>query len=744
MAINNIYSYKSTLRIGGLATGIDTDMTIQSLMRIERLPLDKLYQKKQLAEWKRDNYRDITSLLKSFQDEFFDVLKPASNMRSQSLYQKYTATSSDTSVVTATGGAGVTSLAHTITVEQIATAAKAEGTGMVSKPMVGRNIQNIELNAYNNSFKLTYNGVTKTITLPTGTYANAADIVGNGSDGKLKQLVKQAFSDVDVSVDASGGLKFTSTNASDVIKIASNPVSDNLLSALKLNGKGEGEAISFPLDIEKGRKFTLSIVDGGVTTTKEIEWSESKTYATSDDLAADIQMMADAAFGSGKVVVNGADGRLSITKGDDVTSLTVSNSTNNNKVVGWLGFDSGDSNKLSLSDTMEKVASKLQLTGSTTEGITFNGDKLKVTINGVDVEVSKSDTLSTFINKVNDSTAGVTMSYSTFTDTFTMISKTTGEGTITLNDNGSNFFANAKLTTVESGKNAQFTLDGISATRTSNTFLVDGVTYTLLAAKPGVEQKVTLTQDTDAVFNAIKNFVDKYNELISKINGELTEKYDRNYLPLTSEQKESMKEDDIKKWEEKAKTGLLKNDSVLTQMLSNFRKALYDGIKDVSGGLYSIGITTGTYEQKGKLTINESKLREAIQSNPDKVASIFARESEISYSPDADNTSRTKRYNESGIIHRLYDILQDNIRTTRDNNGKKGLLIEKAGILGDASELSNIIYEEIEEYNKKINSLEYLLIDKENRYYEKFAAMEKAIAQMNSQSSWLASQLGGR
>ncbi|HHW01025.1 MAG TPA: flagellar filament capping protein FliD [Clostridiaceae bacterium] len=764
-----IYGTSSTLytniRLSGLASGLDTDTIVQNLMRVERLPLDRLYQKKQLAEWRRDDYRSITNMLIGFRNEFFDVLKPAKDMRSPSIYQKYTSTSSHPQIVTATGGAGITSYSHSIKVTQLASAAKGTSSEMVSKSLVGKATGTITIDDYNNSFMLSYNGITKVITLKNGTYNSIADLLGNGvDDGLLRQQVREAFggtvvdgafTGLDIVANGSS-LEFVTPNASDVVTISSNIVSDNFLNVLGVNAKGEGKELTFPIEVKKGQRFSVTIVetvdtgDGGTTTntvTKEIIWAENKTYEDSEALAADIQNMINSQFGEGKVVVSGADGKLSFTTGEGIESITLKNSQKNTKVVGYLGFSSGDSNKLSMSDTVGKISLKLRMDPDwdpSVDVIKFDAQgKLKLTINNVDIEISANDTLAMVIDKINSSGAGVNLSYSSFTDTFTLVAKNTGAGTITLDDNGSNFFKNIRLETVEPGTDAVFELDGIVATRRTNSFTIDGVTYNLLGVSANGEKvTINLQQDVDATFNAIKEFVDKYNEILDTINKKLSEKYDRDYLPLTSDQKNAMSEDEIKKWEEKAKTGLLRNDSTLETLVSTLRRALYDAIDGVSGGLYSIGISTGSYFEKGKLIIDENKLREAIRNTPDKVMNIFAKSSSIAYSVDLDSESRRKRYNESGIINRLDDILKDYVRTTRDASGRKGILIEKAGIAGDTSDITNTIYKEIAEYDREISRLTQLLIEKENTYYLKFIAMEKALSQMNSQSNWLMAQLG--
>jgi len=739
VAINNISSINSysTLRLSGLATGLDTDEIVRNLMRAERLPLDKLYQKKQLVEWRSEAYREIISLLKGFKDEFFDVLKTETYMLSQSLYQKFTAKSSDENTVTAMGGTGITSMSHTIVVNKLATAAKAVSTGTVTKPLTGKTVNSFTVNSYDNSFKITYNGVTKTITIPNGTYTDAAAVVGNGSDGLLRQKVKEAFSGLDVTVE-NGAIKFITKNLSDELSVSVNEVADNLLSDLKLNSSGKGSVIGFPVNIAAGREFALTYTAGGSTKTVKIRWDSDKTYSSSEELAADIQAKINGEIGEGKITVNGSGGKLTFEKSASVESFSLADGLKNDEILGKLGIEAGYTNKLSLNDTIGKISSKLEA-GT----FVFNAQgKLNLTINGKSIEVSADDTLSTFINKVNNSQAGVRLSYSTFTDTFTLEATSTGSGTITLDDNGSGFFSALKLTDIVDGEDAEFVLDGVEGTRSSNSFTIDGITYTLNKADPGVEKTITLSRDTDSVFNAIKKFVERYNEVIDKINTRLAEKYDRNYQPLTEEQKDALSEDEIKKWEEKAKTGLLRNDSLLQQIVYEMRKALYDTVKDAGISLSSIGITTGTYSSNGKLEINESKLKEALSNNPDAVMDLFAKKSSTvpSYSRDLSAAERDARYSEQGIMGRIADILEDNISIFRDKNGNKGRLLQKAGMEGDVSQYNNALYQQILDYEEQIKRLTARLIEKEDAYYAKFTAMEKYIAQMNAQSNWLMMQ----
>ena len=123
-------------------------------------------------------------------------------------------------------------------------------------------------------------------------------------------------------------------------------------------------------------------------------------------------------------------------------------------------------------------------------------------------------------------------------------------------------------------------MDGETLVRSSNTFTVNGITYTLLK-KSANTQEVSLKADVDAVYEKVVAFVNKYNEVIDFINGKLTEKYDKDYQPLTQEQKEAMSEEEIKLWEERAKSGLLRNDPLLQNIVYSLRKALYDPVEGV-------------------------------------------------------------------------------------------------------------------------------------------------------------------
>ena len=253
--------------------------------------------------------------------------------------------------------------------------------------------------------------------------------------------------------------------------------------------------------------------------------------------------------------------------------------------------------------------------------------------------------------------------------------------------------------------------------------------------------KIEISRDTNKIMDTIKGFVSEYNKLIEKINVKLTEKKYYDYKPMTDEEIKAVKENEAKAWKEKASSGLLRNSSELESMVSRMRTAIYETVDNAGITLDQIGITSSkNYKENGKLIIDEEKLSKALDTNYDDIVRLFSNESDKEY---LDSENADERYSENGIANRLYDIIQDNVRLTRDNDGKKGILLEKAGLVGDISQVENTLQKTIDEYNTRMEDLMTLLSDKENHYYTMFSKMESALSKLQSQASSFMSQIGG-
>lgn len=310
------------------------------------------------------------------------------------------------------------------------------------------------------------------------------------------------------------------------------------------------------------------------------------------------------------------------------------------------------------------------------------------------------------------------------------------------------------------GENAEILFNGVKLVYSSNNINLNGLNIELES-----EGKTTINASTnvDGIMEKIEQLVNDYNELIDKVSEALNEKRYPSYHPLSQEEKKAMHEDDVKLWEEKAKSGMLSRDELITRTLQAIRTDLYEKVEGVTGSfesLFQIGITTQSYSRGttgGKLQIDKEKLREAIEKDPEGVMELLFKEPEKLDRADFPDTDEGKRQYEAaeranrrdngGIFTRVYDNLIDGIKAIVDKSGpgqdadllrsiKSNILIDFVTSKSSISDLDR----EVLNINRRIDDLNAQLIRKENAYYAKFANMEKMLQQMYSQSNWLSQQ----
>ncbi|MED4021747.1 flagellar filament capping protein FliD [Priestia aryabhattai] len=340
-------------------------------------------------------------------------------------------------------------------------------------------------------------------------------------------------------------------------------------------------------------------------------------------------------------------------------------------------------------------------------------------------EFDGATSLNTLLTQISNSKVGISAFFDEGTNKVVMTRKDTGNLSSVDSPDGSNMvFSGAFLTTGflqlagnAKGTDAKFTLNGLETTRKSNTFTTGGVTYTLQNNFTG-DVRVNVSNDTQKVFDTIKDFVTKYNELIEKINGKITEERDRNYQPLTDQEREKLTDKQAEQWDDKAKSGLLKGDTILSSGLNQMRSNWYASVSGVSGAfsqLTDIGISTSAnYSDRGKLVIegDGTKLKEAIEKDPQSVMDLFMK--------SGSTTS------EKGIVRRLRDTITQTVSKVEQRAGRSTWTSEQF-LLG----------RNLKSVNSQITSFESRLTQVEDRYYRQFTAMEKAIQNANAQSAQL-------
>lgn len=415
------------------------------------------------------------------------------------------------------------------------------------------------------------------------------------------------------------------------------------------------------------------------------------------------------------------------------------------------GVSKGSQNPVPEESNSDGTVKKLKDQFSLPDSITFTLEgKMKADGSGtrysqsftIDTATSTINTLVSEINKYSI-TLGMTASYDSANNRFFLTTNGTGsdygikvlaDSDNLLSDANGDGSGKLKLLlqagTLYQGQNAQFSVgDTPAMTSATNTVSVNGLTLSLKQGG-GATSTITVTKDTDAVYNSIKSFVDQYNTTLDTVNKELAEERYKDYLPLTDEQKEKLSEKQQEKWEEKARSGMLRNDPFLTGVVGKMRSAVMgevSGITPVTVGgksathnsLAAVGIITGHYTEGGKLSLKNdgADLRKAIENDPDGVMKLFAGDSVTD--------------SEQGIARRLYDVAANAIKQIADKAGS-----ESTFSLYDKS----ILGKRLSDYDKEIKDMEDRLIKLEDRYYKQFTAMEKAIGRMNSQSAWLVQQ----
>ncbi|ANU09192.1 flagellar cap protein [Planococcus antarcticus DSM 14505] len=367
----------------------------------------------------------------------------------------------------------------------------------------------------------------------------------------------------------------------------------------------------------------------------------------------------------------------------------------------------------------------------------------KVIINGTGdatkdatVEITAGMTYTEVAKKLQDSTIGkvpeLRVSFDDTTSRFFIATKGMGseqaftmdftaeDGTTANADLANKIINNGTATaTADGATDGAIKFDGIEVTGLkTNQTTVNGLTVNLL--QTGAETIVNVQSNPEKPLAMIKDFVDKYNETIENLQKQIIEKRYPDFQPLSDEQKKDLTEKEIELWEEKARSGLLRNDPVLKSAMQDLRRAFMDNVSGIADGnishLSQIGINTGSYTEGGKLFIDDKKLSEALANKPDEVMALF--------------TTRDAAGNGVGV--RVYDTLNAVVKNLSAKAGSSSSSI-------DNSTLSK----KIKQMDEEISRWQDRLARVEDRYWKQFTAMEKALSQMNSQSTWMQQSLFG-
>ena len=116
----------STTRVTGLGvSGMDVDQAVKDLMAAKRVPYDKMFQKKTLAEWKKASYNTMYNTISDFRTTVF-------NNKLQATLAPKTASSANESIATVTANADAANVSHELEVTQLAEGVKRTSSGSIT------------------------------------------------------------------------------------------------------------------------------------------------------------------------------------------------------------------------------------------------------------------------------------------------------------------------------------------------------------------------------------------------------------------------------------------------------------------------------------------------------------------------------------------------------------------------------------------------------------------------------------
>lgn len=320
-----------------------------------------------------------------------------------------------------------------------------------------------------------------------------------------------------------------------------------------------------------------------------------------------------------------------------------------------------------------------------------------MTIDGQSVTVAAGESLSSFVNQINSNSNLDVYAAATSSGTVVLSDRSTGDtgsNFIQMSDSGGTLTEQTAL--AKEGQNAEFSVDGVSGTSSSNTVTnaIAGVSLTLNGLTGDTPVTVDVSPPAASASNistAVNTFISQYNTVVSDIETQLST------APSSSS----------------PGTGTLYDDADLSNLLTQMRSSIYTngtGLTEGMANLEDIGISTGsttgtgaesTSALDGDLTLDATQLTAAITSNSAGVQGVLTQWS-IQF---------------SSLV---------------GNEADPGGTIDQR-IQGNTQQVSDL--------QNQISAMQASLNDKQTQLVNEFAQMESALSSNQSQASSLTSQI---
>lgn len=725
------------IRMTGLNSGLNTESIVAALMSAQRTKMTKVENKKTKLEWKKDIWSSLNTKIYDF------YTKSLSKMRLKSNYMTKAASSSNTTKVVAKASTKAATGTYTVKVNKLAST-QYVSSGKLNKVKVDDgNGNQVDADA---TSKTKLKDLKDTSGNPT--FTNGTQIkIENGANGQTvyldvnEETTIQDFLDKCTSVgltatfDEKQQRLFLSSEKSgegNAFKITSSELSSNQQQAsndLKtlVGYKGLSSADKSTVDslLAGLQNGTVTVADatqklqeiGKAGVESDAEKKANRFYYdVANKAAGDALSAAVTAFGKSEAEYLKANGYSNLDVTDSAAVAGAKASYIDNKTTELLGtqqykYDiaAAIQNGISSAD----VHSKLPGTLSTDEFLyTFDDITTRTTniTNGIATATQK------YYTEMHDNASDDNASGSALAS----LGLTNFDGTTEIKENDA--ANNGTGMVVIAAKDTEVEYNGATLTSNTTNISVSGLELEILGTTEGETVNITVTNDVSGIYDTIKDFLSEYNALLKEMNSYYNADSAKGYDVLSDDEKEAMKDSEVEKWEDKIKDSLLRRDSTLNSIISSFRNKMMGTFTASNGKTYSlssIGISTsGDYAEGGLLHIRgdeddaeyadeKNVLKQLLEEDPDAVTDVFTH-----------------------LTESLYTDLQKKMSRTP---------LSSALTFYNDKEMNS----QLSDYKTRISKLEAKFNEMEDRYYKQFTAMEKAMANMQSQQNSLASYLGG-
>lgn len=709
------------MRMSGMMSGMDTESIIQQLVEAKSVKVNKVKKAQIKVNWKQDAWKDLNTKLKNLQSKFI------SDMRFVSSYSKKTTKVSNPNAVSVITGENAVNGVQALKITQLAKTGYL--TGAELKDESGSKAD------YTAMTKLSEMGVTGEGTFSVKTNSGIVDVSVNGDTTISDVLSKLKDAGLNASFDAKNQRFFVSSKESglknDFSLTASDATGDSALAALglKVNLNEDKASLAqyqqYDGYYEPGNKPKTienmgSLIKDSVASRTESYLNRYKSLVADRQAAQDrIQELQEKYPGNSLGTVE------SYTATIDGKKVILSNLQAQR-----------DAENSPLTPQDKEVLSQ-RITALEEEIANLSAEK-------ADAEdlAAQRESVKNIGNQLKEIGDYITVTEGKADDGSTTYSAAEKPDLVT--EEEERFYAKAKYAsevmasydpkdttstgaTKVSGQDAIINLNGADFTNNTNVFEINGLTFTALSETAENETVTVTTQnDTDGIYDMIKNFLKEYNAVINEIDKLYNADSSKGYEPLLTDEKDVMSDSEVEEYEKKIKDSLLRNDSNLSGIGNALKEIMMSGM-EVNGkkmylsdfGISTLGYFTAADNEKnayhidgdpddGNTSGNADKLKSMIASDPDTVISFFTQLSQSLYSKMSDLSKSVQGYRSFGNFY--------------DDKKMKS---------------------DYDDYTSKIADLEKKLNAYEDKWYSKFSKMETALAKMQKNASALTGLLGG-